>query len=119
MLDPVIAIEPLPVMSPPLTVKLPEPVRVPAVMVRSPRRVMSPLRDHVPEALLKVRLFKVEAPGSLVVIEVPEVKVRVPELWVKVPLLVKEPTTVRVEDEVRVPALMVRSFMVLEASVKE
>ena len=105
-------------MSPPLTVRLPEPVKVPAVIVKSPARVMSPLRDHVPEALLKVTLLSVEAPGSIVVIGEAEVKVSVPELWVKVPWFMKDPVRVRVEDEVRVPALMVRSFIVLEASLK-
>ena len=113
-------IDPLPVMSPPLTVRLPEPVRVPAVMVKSLARVISPDKVQVPEALLKVTAFKVEAPGSIEVMELPDVNVRVPELWVKVPWFIKLPTMVRVDEAVRVPALMLRSpFRVFEPSLKE
>jgi hypothetical protein len=59
--------DPSPVMSPPWTVKFPEPVRVPAVMVRSPATVMSEPNVQVPLELLKMRLLRVEAPGSMVV----------------------------------------------------
>ena len=101
--------EPSPVTLPEI-VRLAEPVKDPAVMVRLPRTVRFPSGVQPPEALLNVRLFKLEVPEDMSLLVVPAFIRTVPELWVKVPLLMKFPVTVSVpEEEVSVPAAMVRS----------
>ena len=92
---------------------------MPEVTVRLLETMAFDPRVQVPVALLKRRLYRLEAPGLKVWFEDPVI-VRVPEEWVKVLLFTKLPATVRFEEEVSVPASMFKSpSMVFEESVKD
>src|SRR3989344_5138600 len=111
-----IFIVPLPVTSPPRTVILTVPDKVPAVTVRSPPKVVLVVNDQPPPERLKVTLLNCEPPGSTVLPVKMELKVTVPPCAVKVAEFSQLPPTVRLKLETvvsSVPAEIVRSLVVV------